>query len=363
MAHWNLSTYLNVCEITNNLSTNFSFKFVFTLQILAAPFGVLMNLIMCWLVCKRSLYHLNLKFLLCHLHIMIIWYCCGLAFKSINMLQKLDSDPCALVSDQYWCKAVEIVIYIFPLYNTVYALLIIEIEQFYGIWKFQTEHQMKNICLPVLLIIVSWLVALTPQVTPFLTMGSVELMPTCMNLLTLGKSGLIFLIGTGGTMEILALALSFVNYYLCSRKVKYYAINQAHYSLRDRFLLLQTMSMSRTVLPATFLHCLVWIPFLVALLYLGLDFNAAYATRVALINAAYLFGMIFANVYPIIILRQNAGIWYKFKRDIYDTCGGTQWVNCLVTSPRDVPTPMRLLRGNQASDAHFDYLESLWRKH
>lgn len=351
----NYSIYQNVCDVTSNLSSKTPFKIIAFLQIATAPLGVFLNLAMFRLVYKRTVYRLNFKILLTHLHIMIIWYCSGLAFKSIRVIKHLYSEPCLLITEQFSCKGIEIFIYIFPLYNTMYALIIIEIEQLYSAWKYQNEDQgRRSIVLPVTLIVMSWLIALIPQVTPYFSMAYDELMPLCMNLLTLSRSGLVFLITTGMTMEIAALVLSLVNHLCCSITDEV-----------QRYSLSHIKQMCKVILPTTYLHCSIWIPFLSSLLYLGLDSNTIYENRIMLLNATYLFGMIFANVYPIILLKKNANVPtarenLATRRSDICTSSATEEIHSDAQNLQLVPVTHQC--GPEAARAHFDYLESLWAK-
>lgn len=348
-----------MCTVISNVaSKNYPVYFVLVSQIIVAPMAVYFNVLVSWLILKKNLFTFNLKLLLLHLHMMILWFCTGLAMKAAYDLYSFYWNPCELIITSFTCKIIEIPIFILPLYNVVYSLIIVVVEQLYTNWKLQSRHNSRlGSFLSVSLVCISWTLSLLPQVIPIFNMDHQAIMPVCLNLVTLNKKNLFSLIGIGITAETLAVTIGIFGYYWNKSKVNNLIINQAQYSLRGRFMLVQSMKItSGMIVPGTILHCAFYLPFLISLLSIGLSDTIDYGNRMVLINAAYLSAMIFGTLHPIVVMKKKIN---NFSQNVF--------VQLIIgrKKNRTASFPFYSIQSHnydQNTIGHFSYLNSQWNK-
>lgn len=348
---------LEAAHIAN--TTGFTTLLVF--ESVASIASVFPNGLLLYVLIRTSIFPLNLRLLLGHLSLNLIWYAAAFGIKAASHLRILEEadDAESLIVNAYLCKLSELSNTI-PLQNTIYTSLALCLERLYStVWYKQYERQHSKPYLALILIPVVWAVTLANQLNSLFSIERAREMPICESLLSTTANSALLTLSISLSCESLCVLLTLIVFLWNNIKLKNMTLNRAQQTLGARFQISQNVQLNTMLMPSMVLQSLCYLPNYIFLFFVifGMDEEKFHlAVRVILIHCNYLWKLIYALVHPLVAFASKAKLYQHLKKH----SSLIRFFTRTMRRVRPVVTGEAANNKPEEAEAHFDVLNKIW---
>lgn len=354
-----------LCQVARTILDTPGFSALLITEIASGVAATLLNALLLVVVWRVSVFHRNLRLLLLHLSLSLLWYSAAYVVKAGSLLPRTfgAGDPCDMKMRMFDCRVFEIPNAV-PVQTAVYTQLAISLERLYSTVRYKrysdTEGRRwaNRPVLAIILIPLCYAVPVFNIVNSLIRMPPSEMVAICENLLSMTPGGATTSLANNFAALLASTLCVFAVWYWNGYKLRAMMANKAKHTLSSRFQIDQNIQINRVIVPDMVLLLCCYIPNYVFMFLVVLNLPLNYEVKAILIHVNYLWKIAYAVAHPAVVLERNAHVRKRVKemaplflRRLFRFEQETHRVFAIVDKERRLETR-----------THFQMLEDAWNK-
>lgn len=291
------------------------YRVILIAECVFAGLAIVPNAMLIVIISRVGVFPANLRLLLGHFSLMLLWYSAGNSIKSVYLLV---ATSCAYNISVFWCKIMDLACTAVALPIMFYTLTALCAERLYATIRYNIYDKTasRKPWFAGLLIVMSWACAIGIHGNTVLSLPVNEFVPICESNFIPLKSSTVYEVYMA--LELAAgLITAFVHWYnrFIARNM---AINRALYDLSSRFQVDQNGHVNVVLVPSVILHIICHIPTFLLVIVVRGEFETSQEMRAYLTRLTYLWRLLYALAHPLIAFRFNKYL----KQQLYQSLVG-----------------------------------------